>query len=811
MSVRTNRLSGFIGRAVPPARARGPVRDGVRGRLARAQVRSDAGQALVLALIIMLILAIVPEVVVSEVVSQSPLATTTINSETALAAAEGGIQEYRNLLDLYPDYWQYSAAKEPGAVAGGPNAAFTSYVAVPDLPAGNPPEFFTYTPDTSDLTATGNGKFDGDVLLQVIGMAGSGASATYRRLVASFSLSGVLTDSYFSNYEQPGVDDVDQWAGNTYQCQSGGWGFGGYGGYGGGGCSCPSYNCTAVTSGTNYYAEITTDVSFEEPGSSGMTSEPAAQALCEYDSDQVNAYVDWYSYHVAPVYPPNGYPNQGTAYSPSNPYYGPWYSAWQDPTNPNLWFGNGPAAIPGDSPACLVNYWVTGDSFTGPVYSQDELTTCGSPSFTSLSTAISKNFNFPAGWPGTEPAVTNGQGQQVSYPYGYIKDPYSECSGGPPGSDTPTIAAGQPQFGVTQSLPPVATELESDIEKGTTPGCVYTGPTLIRFYYDPTTSSEEMEVWSPLTKDTYASGGVQCGSFTTEVSSSNQVLMTGTTLQTVPVSRAEVLYVQSLPTTPGDPNYWAKIPTAEANATVSGCIDPWIPPGPASSATTTACTEGDVVVGGVVGGQVTVASAASIIVGHSLGYSCALGSGSQPTISSSISGCATSTDVTGLVAAQSIWLAHGVTSSGGEEAMCTDDYDMAPGSMTIADLLPDQCDLQDPVIDAAMAALQGFFEVQNWTEGNRHGGTVTVNGSDAVNNAGQFGEFQGSGPGLTIIKGYALALNYDSRLRYLTPPDYVQATASVWDVVGWVTCGNSVGYSFGSPPTPPPLSCSALG
>lgn len=110
-----------------------------------------------------------------------------------------------------------------------------------------------------------------------------------------------------------------------------------------------------------------------------------------------------------------------------------------------------------------------------------------------------------------------------------------------------------------------------------------------------------------------------------------------------------------------------------------------------------------------------------------------------------------------------------------------------------------------------MAALQGFFEVQNWTEGNGHGGTVTVNGSDAVNNAGQFGEFQGSGPGLTIIKGYALALNYDSRLRYLTPPDYVQATASVWDVVGWVTCGNSVGYSFGSPPTPPPLSCSALG
>lgn len=82
--------------------------------------------------------------------------------------------------------------------------------------------------------------------------------------------------------------------------------------------------------------------------------------------------------------------------------------------------------------------------------------------------------------------------------------------------------------------------------------------------------------------------------------------------------------------------------------------------------------------------------------------------------------------------------------------------------------------------------MQGFFEVQNWREGDASG-TLYFNGSTAVNNAGQYGVFSGS----TLVKGYLLNLTYDTRLRYLPPPSFVQATASVWGVVDWTTCGNS--------------------
>jgi hypothetical protein len=209
--------------------------------------RGEGGQALVLAVIVMFVLALVPAIVVNQLDHQSPLVTSTLDSETALAAAEAGIQNYRNLLDVYSDYWQYSASSEPGPAAGGANAAFTGYEAVPETAPSNPPEAFTYSPDTSDLAAASGSQFAGDVLLQVIGRAGSGINVSYRRLVAAFSLSGVLTDVYFSNYEQPGVDDVDQWYGNTYQC---------VGGYFGG--------CTAAK-GANAYDEITTDVHFSPP------------------------------------------------------------------------------------------------------------------------------------------------------------------------------------------------------------------------------------------------------------------------------------------------------------------------------------------------------------------------------------------------------------------------------------------------------------------------------------------------------------------------------------------------------------------
>ena len=137
---------------------------------------------------------------------------------------------------------------------------------------------------------------------------------------------------------------------------------------------------------------------------------------------------------------------------------------------------------------------------------------------------------------------------------------------------------------------------------------------------------------------------------------------------------------------------------------------------------------------------------------------------------------------------------------------CTDNTDLAPASIAWANMVPN-CTVVDPVIDAATAALTGFFEVEYWREGNGEGGTIYFNGSDAVNNAGQFGVF-GSG-GLT--QGYYLDLNYDGRLLADSPPQYLPATDGVWGEAGWVTCGSTspnpstAGYPTSSVPACTPL------
>ena len=43
--------------------------------------------------------------------------------------------------------------------------------------------------------------------------------------------------------------------------------------------------------------------------------------------------------------------------------------------------------------------------------------------------------------------------------------------------------------------------------------------------------------------------------------------------------------------------------------------------------------------------------------------------------------------------------------------------------------------------------------------------------------------------GMSNGVGYNQVLSYDTRLSYLNPPHLLQATDTVWDVVGFVVCG----------------------
>ncbi|MHB1510187.1 MAG: hypothetical protein ACYCST_11940 [Acidimicrobiales bacterium] len=859
------------------------LRQSIATRLAALRERVDEGQALVLALIVVLLIGLLPAIILSSLNQEMPYASESVNYESALAAAEAGVQEYANLMDQYPGYF-YNTPQAGGATTtpgpsphplpGGPNLALGAWAQVAGT---NPPESFTYYPDTSQLTAVQSSAnpFGGDVLLVVTGRAGSGKTVQYRRVEAAFTVSGILTDVYFSNFEQPAYDDLDQWQ-NTYQS----------------GCTG---SCGYLTSGPHEYDEATTTTptspqpTWLNPSAapyvstsgtfSGDTGVPMATALCEYDATQVNSFIDWYSQNVAPIYPQPGYPNAGTAYGSSNEYYGPWYGSFPDLSDPSYQFGQAPTSGStnnGDSSACNTNYWITGDTFNGPVYSQDELTTCSQappgggptgPAFTSLLTAAPGTPMLPAtksvGWPGAGPPqavpLSTSSTGYASQPYGYNWDPWRICGGGSgtpnPGVNAPTFGT-PPQLGVSQSLPSANQELLTEIETGKVAGCVYTGPTMIRFSYS-SSGGETMSVWSPLTKDTYGVNSptptplnvrdsINCGATATSgfrdlcagttctsasgVPNNTQVLGKGAgTVQTgnfaqVPITSNLLIAVQGA-TSGSDPNAWSTLPAAETGATVSGCIDPWVNPDSGSGISTATCTEGDAILSGAVSYQTTISASANIVIARSLVYGCAVnggtygtGSGSTGTYQYGLTGCQSSPDVLGLIALDNIWMARPWSPSSGMAPKCTDNYDMVPASITWSDMVAN-CTVVNPVIDAATAALTGFFEVEYWKEGNAAGGTIYFNGSDAVNNAGQYGTFgydpatgrACTGPG-ELCSGYLLNLNYDPRLKADPPPQYLPATDGVWTVAGWVTCGSTVpnpdtaGYPTSTIPACTPLA-----
>ena len=78
-------------------------------------------------------------------------------------------------------------------------------------------------------------------------------------------------------------------------------------------------------------------------------------------------------------------------------------------------------------------------------------------------------------------------------------------------------------------------------------------------------------------------------------------------------------------------------------------------------------------------------------------------------------------------------------------------------------------------IDAAMLAIQHSFIVDNYDCG-QYLGTLTVNGAIAQKFRGAVGTFGGTSTGYT--KDY----NYDDRLRYVSPPHFLDPVESAWHV-----------------------------
>lgn len=292
------------------------------------------------------------------------------------------------------------------------------------------------------------------------------------------------------------------------------------------------------------------------------------------------------------------------------------------------------------------------------------------------------------------------------------------------GEPSPKFArAGDPAFKGVLALPPNNANISREVDSRftPTPGCLYAGPTRIVLNADGT-----MNVNSPWTRNT-----AQC--------------RTGSS---VPLPANGVVYVQSVPTDSSAANYWAANaagrPTCAANGNPIGYPQN-------GDVSTYPCSAGDVFVEGTLKGKLTVAAENDIYITGNLKYSNNTSNG----------------DVLGLVANNYVQVYHPVKCTSSYRGTCYGFGDVAyPHNGTTSTFT-------NPQISAAILSVQHSFIVQNYTRGSQLG-TLSVNGAIAQNFRGPVG--------LIGTSGYQKQYVYDSRLKYLSPPHFLDPVQSAFQV-----------------------------
>ena len=147
--------------------------------------RDEAGLAMIVVMMVVMLLTMIPLAIFTQAIQQLPLARHDQDHESALAAAEAGVDDYLNRLNQNSNYWTYNAATPPPDG----NQAFTTWVGVPG-PANNA-ESFRYTPDTTKTSVSGT-----------IYLTSSGKSRNVLRTVrVGIRRQGFLDFLYMTDYE----------------------------------------------------------------------------------------------------------------------------------------------------------------------------------------------------------------------------------------------------------------------------------------------------------------------------------------------------------------------------------------------------------------------------------------------------------------------------------------------------------------------------------------------------------------------------------------------------------------------------------
>ncbi len=394
------------------------------------------------------------------------------------------------------------------------------------------------------------------------------------------------------------------------------------------------------------------------------------------------------------------------------------------PCNKYAWAGRpSPTATP---VACQEIAFSGGDIVDGDVHSNDRILICNA----TFKKKITTEYN-----PATGPAYKSGG---------------SACNS--------VFEAGDPTYFKHIEMPPTNALLKKETRSDLTasdvpkPGCLYTGPTSIRF-----TSTGTMVVKSPWTKATQVAGdpatsGIAapgCGSIAALTSASGAEI-------TVPPNN--VVYVQNVPASSSNPNYSAAVP-GSVNCTEYQT-------GPSNNRVTVrrnnglgypitnevadvgayGCRNGDLFVEGQLKGKVTLAAENFVYITNNITYS------------------NNDEDVLGLV---------------GQNAV----YVWNPVNNTSTSTYSGQCifGAANRTIKAAILSVAHTFTVQNYNK-CAYRGELRITGSIAQ----KFRGAVGTGSGTTTATGFKKKYLYDARFRYTAPPKFLAPLSTTYGVTTWV-------------------------
>jgi hypothetical protein len=317
----------------------------------------------------------------------------------------------------------------------------------------------------------------------------------------------------------------------------------------------------------------------------------------------------------------------------------------------------------------------------------------------------------------------------------------SSCSGNNPVFANP----GDPKYLPNLAMPPSNNAIKAETAAGKG-GCIFTGPTSITL-----NNAGTMTVSSPFSKQT--NGGC---------------VVNGT--GSLPTNG--VIYVQSVPSVTSDPNYTNGCPYSNPAHPLPGLIV-------TNDANVFGCRDGDVFVQGTLKGQLTIAAANNVLITNNITYN----------------GGTTGTSLLGLVANNFVYVRHPVQlqtttynpAQTSQPASCGSSFDRTDYIQNSSNRYVQRIcsknltgSQSSPTINAAILAVNHSFTVPYWQRGSSLG-TLSVTGAIAQRFRGPVGTNSGG----SVITGYAKNYVYDQRLRYLSPPKFLDPIASAWGVAVW--------------------------